>query len=357
MDLCFSIMPFHKSFDDVNETIEAAVREVGGLEYLRADYRRRPGVILGQINEDIDRATVIVVDVTGREFTNQETPHGHNPNVFYELGIAHRAKGPSRVILIRDEAWKARIPFDIQAFRQIGYSSLAQLRADLVQAISEVLESNEDQEIWNVLRGSLERTQLIARDLAGLATDGLATRVRMIAGLGSLSIDDAEFGHTGDDEPYAAALRAERDNLIAVLRRGGTLHASLSPPLVFTREAAQSRRLILRYERLIRLLRREEPHSDFMSRCTFVWRRIPMPHLLILGEAVAYQGLKQRPVRGFHLTHVETNRARLREMINEFDRSMNHARVYRTEAEHQAFARLLRTLLDKAIELANVTDD
>jgi hypothetical protein len=75
-------MPFDKSFDEIEKIIHAVALECG-LEHVRGDRRNQPGSIMPQIVKDIKRATVVVADITG-----------NNPNVFYELGIAHQIKGP-----------------------------------------------------------------------------------------------------------------------------------------------------------------------------------------------------------------------------------------------------------------------
>jgi hypothetical protein len=54
----------------------------------------------------IQRADVIIADVTGR-----------NPNVFYELGIAHTLGRRSLILSQRS----SDIPFDISAMRHLTY--------------------------------------------------------------------------------------------------------------------------------------------------------------------------------------------------------------------------------------------
>jgi hypothetical protein len=106
--LCFVLMPFKSSFDRIyKESIKNAV-ESCGLKCFRADDLFLPTIILEDIWIHICKSKIIIADVTGR-----------NPNVFYELGIAHTLGKP--VIIITQN--KTDIPFDIAQFRYILYSN------------------------------------------------------------------------------------------------------------------------------------------------------------------------------------------------------------------------------------------
>ena len=80
-DLCFVLMPFSEPFlriyeDHVKPTLEAA-----GLKVMKADDIFTPTAIVDDIWEYVNRARLLVADVTGR-----------NPNVYYELGMAHNSR-------------------------------------------------------------------------------------------------------------------------------------------------------------------------------------------------------------------------------------------------------------------------
>lgn len=88
--------------DDIQELIiEKAVEQLGqdDLDVIRADQDNDPGRISTRIVQQIVEARIVVVDATGR-----------NPNVFYELGIAHAFQKP--VVLLADST--DSIPFDTQ---------------------------------------------------------------------------------------------------------------------------------------------------------------------------------------------------------------------------------------------------
>ncbi|MCC6231315.1 MAG: hypothetical protein IT580_01650, partial [Verrucomicrobiales bacterium] len=99
MPTCFSIMPFGEGYRDIDRILHEAAN-TAGLKYVRGDLSKRPGSILAQIVTEIRQAAVVVADITG-----------NNPNVFYELGIAHQILGPDRVVLIT-QAMEEKKPYD-----------------------------------------------------------------------------------------------------------------------------------------------------------------------------------------------------------------------------------------------------
>jgi hypothetical protein len=106
--VCFIAMPFSKEFDPVFNSIKRALKNEN-LAVVRTDELLGGGHIIEDILEGIASSEIVVVDVTGR-----------NPNVFYELGIAHMCKDVDKVILLSQDV--ESIPFDLRAFRHIVYS-------------------------------------------------------------------------------------------------------------------------------------------------------------------------------------------------------------------------------------------
>lgn len=95
-------------------------------EVHRADEGASPGSISHHVIDNIAKADLIVVDLTD-----------HNPNVFYELAIAHGWKKP--VVHIIEDGQK--IPFDVIDQRTIPYD-LTDLKSvsDAVDAITKAAE-------------------------------------------------------------------------------------------------------------------------------------------------------------------------------------------------------------------------
>lgn len=107
-DKCFVLLPFKKPFTDYyREIIAPAVKEAGFVPFYAEEiYGAR--AIIEDIFNGIREAAILVADVTGR-----------NPNVNYELGIAH-AFG-RRVVLISQSM--NDVPFDYHHLRIIIYDT------------------------------------------------------------------------------------------------------------------------------------------------------------------------------------------------------------------------------------------
>ena len=128
---CFTIMPFGGWFDEYYETVFRPAVEAAGLEPHRADDLYRPSAIVNDIWAYTKRASVLLADMTGK-----------NPNVFYELGLAHALAKP--VILVAESI--EDVPFDLRALRVILYDKNSPrwgetLAEQIRAAISEVLTS------------------------------------------------------------------------------------------------------------------------------------------------------------------------------------------------------------------------
>lgn len=130
-DICFVIMPFGGWLDKYYEDIYYPAIESAGLEPHRADDLFRPSTIVNDVWLYTKRAKLLLADLTGK-----------NPNVFYELGLAHALAKPA--ILVAESM--EDIPFDLRALRIITYNKNAPnwgdvLREKVKSSIEEVLKS------------------------------------------------------------------------------------------------------------------------------------------------------------------------------------------------------------------------
>lgn len=106
-DSCFVMMPFAKPVGDYYEKIYSPAIVKAGLTPVRADSDIfGTGKIIEQIWSGINASKVLIADLTGR-----------NPNVFYELGLAHALDRP--VVLVC--ANETDVPFDLKHIRVIYY--------------------------------------------------------------------------------------------------------------------------------------------------------------------------------------------------------------------------------------------
>lgn len=150
---CFIAMPFSSEFDAVFDCIKHTLDQEN-ISATRTDELLGGGHIIEDILEGIATSELVIVDVTDR-----------NPNVFYELGIAHMCKDVEKVILLSQNI--ESIPFDLRPFRHIlylndaaGLQSLAEeLRKSVVSVRSQIhrIFLNEEN------RGALP-TKLMGRD-------------------------------------------------------------------------------------------------------------------------------------------------------------------------------------------------
>lgn len=131
---CFTIMPFGGWFDDYYDNIYQPAIEEAGLVARRADDIYRPGTIVSDIWACTNEAKIVLADLSGK-----------NPNVFYELGLAHALAKPA--VLVTESL--ADVPFDLRALRVLEYDKNKAdwgetLHAQITQAIKEVLVSPLD---------------------------------------------------------------------------------------------------------------------------------------------------------------------------------------------------------------------
>ncbi|HEX3129035.1 MAG TPA: hypothetical protein VH394_17005, partial [Thermoanaerobaculia bacterium] len=104
---CFVLMPFAEEYKEVYEHAIAPAADAAGFDCHRADHASGPSAIISDIIKDIFAADVVIADVSGS-----------NPNVFYELGIAHTIDNKTLVIC---EKTDQKLPFDLASYRITFY--------------------------------------------------------------------------------------------------------------------------------------------------------------------------------------------------------------------------------------------
>jgi hypothetical protein len=122
---CFIVMPFSQEWSTDVHRILARACQAAGVRPVRGDDLFTPTDILEDIWQSINAADFVIADITGR-----------NPNVLYELGIAHTLAKP--VLILSQEA--ADIPIDLATRRVILYGQKADAwREDLARMIQEAI--------------------------------------------------------------------------------------------------------------------------------------------------------------------------------------------------------------------------
>ena len=103
------LMPFDKIFDLIYGTIKSELQDNGYI-CNRADEIHGSYPIMNKILTEILKSQYIIADLTNL-----------NPNVFYELGIAHTFKDAQNILLIKQKQFKC--PFDITHLTYIEYDA------------------------------------------------------------------------------------------------------------------------------------------------------------------------------------------------------------------------------------------
>lgn len=105
---CFMLMPFSEDFDYIYGVIKKDLND-NGLICNRADEIAGSKPILNKILTEILKSRYIIADLTR-----------YNPNVFYELGIAHSFKDAQNILLLKQK--ESKIPFDLTHLTYIEYT-------------------------------------------------------------------------------------------------------------------------------------------------------------------------------------------------------------------------------------------
>ena len=125
----FMAMPFgNDKYDNVYNNHIKVELENSGLEVIRVDEKHYAGDVMEIVWKEINEASFIVADVSNS-----------NPNVLYEVGIAHTLG--KEVVILTDKS--TEVPFDIRKNRYIEYcihniTGEKQLQKDLNKTIYEI---------------------------------------------------------------------------------------------------------------------------------------------------------------------------------------------------------------------------
>lgn len=124
----FVIMPFDPEFEAVYSDLIKPPLENAGFEVQRADSLMNQQNILKDIIRQIAHADLIIAELTAL-----------NPNVFYELGIAHALR--RRTVLLTQSI--DDLPFDLRSYRVISYSTRFNEIGKLSQSLTTIAEKTQ----------------------------------------------------------------------------------------------------------------------------------------------------------------------------------------------------------------------
>jgi hypothetical protein len=123
--LASAMIPFDASFNAVYDSIRQASENVN-LRCRRADDIWENPAIIQDVVSLIDRSRVVICDCTDR-----------NPNVFYEIGIAHTL-GREVILITQNEQ---DIPFDLRHLRYIRYLNNTEGRTALMDDLQSRMQT------------------------------------------------------------------------------------------------------------------------------------------------------------------------------------------------------------------------
>lgn len=152
------MMPFGGDFEDYYKEIYHPAIEECDLLPRRADSIYRPSPILHDIWSFINDSFLVIADITGR-----------NPNVMYELGLAHAIAKPAIIISNSIDD----VPFDLRALRILLYNTnkpnwATELKKSIVRSIKEIITSPSDSILptfLNVTTSKKEEVSEVKKDL------------------------------------------------------------------------------------------------------------------------------------------------------------------------------------------------
>lgn len=137
-DNCFVLMPFNSKLTSYYKRIIAPAVRKCNLQPIRADEVYGTKAIVADIFAQIISAKILIADLTGR-----------NPNVAYELGVAHALRKP--VVIITQDV--GDVPFDLRHLRIIEYHTdmvgwESTLSRNIVKTIDAVFQDLEGSLAW-----------------------------------------------------------------------------------------------------------------------------------------------------------------------------------------------------------------
>ena len=169
---CFVIMPFSDDLRNTYIIINSIARELG-IECTRADdIRTTSEAILNKICTQISQAYYIIVDITNL-----------NPNVFYELGIAHVLRDANKVLIIKEKGTEC--PSDIKHLHYYEYQkeNLNTLKDSIIKFFN---ENNIFEDLYslldfhNLVSKDMNISQLFVEDLGNITDDDMVYLIQIL---------------------------------------------------------------------------------------------------------------------------------------------------------------------------------
>lgn len=296
-DRVFVAMPFRAEHTDELWKILQGVGEIYGFNIHRVDQRVEPNAIVSDILDEMERAEIIIADLTGL-----------NPNVLYEVGIAH-VRCDSVIILSQQGQ---ELPFDLANIRCIFFDlSSREGKIDLAERLGRTLSALRTVGPPTVIESKIERTKTIINDLLvlnNLSDEDLSKEVVWHSGsLSAFSIDSTE-PFQPEEEDYKRTLIEEKD----------TLHSRF---ILYDRIDV----INIRLRCLLQFL---ESKDNSLQNTEWVVSPFRQKNLYIIGNISCLEGYKKGIQRGFGLTLRQTDLNAISASISLYKVLFSHQETY-----------------------------
>lgn len=208
---CFVMCPFSEPFNEYYKEIYTPALKNAGIEAMRADEIFGVGSIAQDVYDNIVNSDVVLAELTGR-----------NPNVFYELGIAHSHEKP--VIMLTQNS--DDIPFDVGHLRTIVYDTKGaswgkQLKTNIAKTARELVKKIEENDVISVF--SLKNSEKSNKPLGLIKfTNSSSDRIFdykncLMQGRGDFFISGTSLLHISEDSSDILLDKIESGSNIKIL--------------------------------------------------------------------------------------------------------------------------------------------
>jgi hypothetical protein len=287
-DRVFVAMPFEANHSKTLWKLIQSTCEIHELVPRRGDSNQAAHSIVADVLEELETAQIVLADLTGL-----------NPNVLYELGIAHVRCDSVVLLCQRGQA----LPFDLASIRCLFYDlSTALGREELAVSLGRILEELRQPGKPTIIDGSTERTQSVIADLrllADLPDDELRNEVIWYSGfLSSFSVGE-EGGSSPTGTGYLEARLLEREWLLKLARRGCSIRCVITPP---SKDNLLPDRVSYALERVRALLAFLESDEPALPHIEFVISPFLQKNFYIIGRLCFSEGFRIGLESGYPLT-------------------------------------------------------
>ena len=194
-------MPFSRAFEPHwKRVFKPAIARIG-LKPWRVDMRKVGDSIQTEVLKEIGQARLVLVDVSA------DSRNRRNPNVMYELGVAHAARLPEEVIIVRRD--RKPLPFD---FAQIRIHRFNPAKPSAARA-----------EVASLLRDALSEIQItrdlmVSRTVHLLDEDSryLIAMEHLKASFGPYQHQNGKYGHMNWQEVRIILRQLQSSGIVAV---------------------------------------------------------------------------------------------------------------------------------------------